>query len=116
MAGNPLDLTQKEERAVGLAKYLDAEGYDVTFFGTAYLHSEKKYISEKTIRTHVGKNEKVVLFHVPIVYKKNTSFKRFIYSIEIAFFLKREINDVAKHPKPDLIFASYPAVFRVCCL
>ena len=106
--GNPFDDTQRAERAVRFAKYLDQQGYDVTFFGTAYIHAEKRYIAQDTVRKKIANNEKVVLFHVPIVYKKNISIKRLIYGREIAHALKKEIRNTERYPKPDIIFISYP--------
>ena len=108
MNGNPLDTSQRPERAVRLASYLAEQGYDVTFFGTAFIHAEKKYIANNTIRTIIDNDEKVILFHVPIAYKKNISFRRILYGKEMAHALKKEIYDEEKYPRPDLIFASYP--------
>lgn len=108
MNGNPLDTSQRPERAVRVASYLAEQGYDVTFFGTAFVHAEKKYFANETVRTTIANGVKVILFHVPITYKRNISFRRILYGKEMAHVLKKEIYDEKKHEKPDIIFASYP--------
>lgn len=108
LCGNPLDKKARMERASAFADYLARNDNHVTFWGTAFDHFKKKKIYSKTTRVRVSNNELTVFIHSPVVYKKNISPKRYLYSYFIAKRLSREIKNEQRYPAPDIIYCAWP--------
>lgn len=92
-------------RTASLANYLAEQGHDVTWWTSTWLHWEKRYL-------HNGYEEKkcengllVVMLHSAIVYKKNMSISRLLYSKELARQLRKHME---LKEAPDIILCSLP--------
>lgn len=105
--GEPLPIEKKVRlmRTASLAKYLAGEGHHVVWWSSSFLHGEKQYISKKHKIVDVQDNEKLVLLHSPVSYRKNVSFSRILYHQRLA----REFRIHAQEfKKPDIILCSWP--------
>lgn len=91
-------------RTGALAKYLSMHGHRVTWWSSSFIHGEKKHISKYNV-VDVQKNEKIILLHSPIVYRKNVSFFRILYHWKLAEEFKKYREEFEK---PDIIFCSWP--------
>lgn len=92
-----------------LAQYLTENGYEVVLWFTTFVHPEKRYLCGKTKIIQMNENERIVLLHSSVPYKKNTSPMRFLYHSMLASEMKKMIEDGGQEfPKPDIIFCSYP--------
>lgn len=100
----PVSAGEKLMRTGSLAKYLAEHGHRVTWWSSSFIHGEKKYISKYKI-VNVQKNEKVVLLHSPIIYRKNVSLFRILYHWKLAKEFKKHSEEFET---PDIIFCSWP--------
>lgn len=92
-------------RTGSLAKHLAEEGHHVVWWSSSFLHGEKQYISKKYKIADVQDNEKIVLLHSPISYKKNVSFSRILYHQRLAKEFRIHAREFRR---PDVIFCSWP--------
>lgn len=95
-------------RMCSLSKYLSEQGYEVTLWFTTFNHPGKYYLYDKTTILTPSENEKIVLLHSKISYRKNVSPTRFLYHRILANEMRKMIQDKKQFPVPDLIFCSYP--------
>lgn len=92
-------------RMGALAKYLAEHGHRVTWWTSTFVHGEKEYICHKYREINVSKDERLILLHSPIAYKKNISVRRILYHKLLAVhFLKRSKD----HERPDIILCAWP--------
>lgn len=90
-----------------MAKYLAQQRHNVVWWSSTYAHGIKKYISCGQKEFLVSDNEKLILLHSNIVYKKNMSLKRALYQKMIA----KEFQKQSQYQtKPDVIVCSWPLV------
>ena len=104
----PIENDNRLYRTGQMAEYFSQHGYKVTWFSSTFLHQKKTYYFNEDKEINVSENEKLVLFHSPISYKKNMSPMRVLYHDNLAKKLKHYIMDNKDLPVPDIIFASYP--------
>ncbi len=108
-ANSLIDKNAQCGRMNQLAHYLAKNGYEVVLWFTTYVHPEKRYLCNKTKVIRINENERIVLLHSCVSYKKNTSPKRFMYHSILAAEMEKLIkNGVSRFSKPDIIFCSYP--------
>ncbi len=101
----PIDEDVRLMRMGSLAKHLAEHGHKVTWWTSTFIHGEKKYICHNYKEIDMNKNERLVLLHSPIAYRKNISAKRIIYHKLLAFeFLKKS----KVYKKPDIILCAWP--------
>ena len=89
-----------------MAEALTNRGHEVVWFTGTFNHfkHEHYYNHDETIK--INDKYTINLIHA-VGYKKNISIKRIINHKVIAIKLRKKIQ---KLPKPDLIYASYPAI------
>lgn len=95
-------------RMFAAGEYFAKQGYDVTIWFTTFDHPSKKHLYDKDTVVQVSENEKIVLIHSPVTYKRNMSPTRFIYDELQASRMARYMRDEERFPAPDVIFCSYP--------
>lgn len=92
-------------RTGSLAKYLAEQGHEVIWWSSTFIHGEKKYIYHEYTEIDLSENERLILLHSPIAYKKNISARRILYHKLLAeiFWKKSKAYKV-----PDIILCSWP--------
>lgn len=69
------------------------------------MHGKKQYYCDDYKEVRVNTNERVILLHSEIAYKKNVSFSRIIYHRKLAKALKKRCK---QKRIPDLILCAWP--------
>ena len=92
-------------RTGSLANYLSKNGHNVIWWASTFCHGSKKYLCNKTRVTCVHENEKIIMLHSRIFYRKNVSLLRIIYHENLAKKF-RELSVIEE--KPDVILCSWP--------
>lgn len=103
----PTDSNSRLMRTGILAKYLASEGHEVTWWSSSFIHGSKSYYCNEYKEIEVQENERLILLHSPIAYKKNVSFERIVYHILLAKQMKEKIET---KEVPDIIVCCYPTV------
>ena len=88
-----------------LAKYLSQKGHDVTWWSSTFVHFTKSYFCSEHREFQINPNERLILLHSPVHYRKTTSPMRILCNRCIA---KQFMKHSADQAKPDLIFVSWP--------
>lgn len=88
-----------------LAEYLSANGHNVIWWTSGFMHQEKSYICRKNKKYKINDNETLICLHSSISYKKNISVKRIVYHKILGQQFKR-LNKRVK--KPDIILCAWP--------
>lgn len=105
--GEALPIAQNARlmRMGALAKYLAEHGHKVTWWTSTFIHGQKEYIYYGCKEIDVSENERLILLHSPIAYKKNISARRILYHKLLAVNFLR-ISPNCK--KPDIILCAWP--------
>ena len=105
----PNSSTDPPERALRMSLLSDAivrAGGEVTWWGTAFDHTQKRVVTPRGIRYKVGPRYEVILT-AAAGYKRNVSVRRLIFNSRTSRHIARL---AALEPKPDLILTSYPPI------
>ncbi len=107
--GETLPVTENARlmRTGMMAKYLAQQRHNVVWWSSTYAHGIKKYINCGQKEFFVSDNEKLILLHSNIVYKKNMSLKRALYQKMIAEEFRKQSQ---YQTKPDVIVCSWPLI------
>lgn len=101
----PVDKDIRLMRVGSLAKYLSEHGHKITWWTSSFMHGKKQYYCNNYKEVLVNANERVILLHSEIAYKKNVSFSRVIYHKKLAAAFKKYCKGKRV---PDLIFCAWP--------
>ena len=101
----PVDGRERLMRLGMLAKYLSEHGHKVTWWSSTFIHGEKKYYCSKYKELQINPNERLILLHSAIAYKKNISLARIVYHEILALSFRRQSR---RKKTPDLIFCAWP--------
>ena len=103
--GLPITEDTRLMRMGMLAKYLSGQGHKVTWWSSTFLHGEKKYCFREHKEILVNENERLILLHVPVSYKKNMSLRRIVYHQLLS--KQFAVHSRKKHT-PDIILCAWP--------
>ncbi len=103
----PVDGNQRLMRAGMLADYLSAQGMEVVWWSSSFIHGKKQYYCKETKRIRQNENYTLYLLHSKISYRKNVSLKRILYHKMLAVQFRKESR---KSERPDIIICAYPTV------
>lgn len=105
----PNSSTDPPERALRMSLLADAivrGGGEVTWWSTAFDHTQKRVVTPRGMRYRVEPHYEVILT-AAAGYERNVSVNRLIFN----FRTSRQIAKLAAlEPKPDLILTSYPPI------
>ena len=101
----PIDSQRVFARTGLLAEYLANNEYQVLWWSSTFYHLEKRYQRKQYTEIQVNKNEKVILLHSPVIYKKNISIKRILYNKLLAKELKKHMYS---KEQPSIIICCWP--------
>lgn len=99
---------RRPDRASMIAEALSDEGHKITWWASAFDHSNKKFRTKELSDIHISSNFTIRL--VPTTgYKKNISFKRIFHENK---YSKNILSLSKNYEPPDAIILSEPALFR----
>lgn len=88
-----------------LANYLTEKAHNVIWWSSTFSHGTKKHLFEQMVEKNMKENERIILLHSKIAYKKNTSPIRMIYHKLLSLQFRKLAK---KEKKPDIILCSWP--------
>lgn len=108
--GEPLQIDQQNTRpmrAMNLSNVLIQAGHRVVLWSSVFYHQEKRHRTFEALRIKLSDNLEIRL--VPSMgYKRNIGVGRVIDHAQLAFNLKKMLNDVES--LPDVAFVGYPPI------